>query len=137
MYNQRDYQKQSSQRNGDFPSKLDVNLILNTKSEDTERFLGKAEQFTEEVINPKNSKISTNQLRDLYELILTLKEKDCENPKRQIAKILIKLEYAYRRGNLNSNFYEELKNLLENLLRQPESTKIKNFVDFMEAVVAY
>lgn len=112
--------------------RLDVNLILSSGEENTEPFLKEADRFA------KNSGITTNQLRDLYDLILDLKQNGNDLPKRQIAKILIKLEYAFRRRNIPNDFYYGIKPVLEALLRNSDDkSKITNFVDFMEAVVAY
>ena len=109
---------------------LNESLILDSGMESTEDFLNEARSFA------FNSKISANQLRDLYDLILELRNPS--EPKRKIAKILIKLEYAFRRKNVQEEFYYGIKPVLETLLKNSNDLqKIKNFIDFMEAVVAY
>ena len=84
---------------------LDINLILDAGFMETERFLNLAKKFA------NDSRISTNQLRDLYELILGLGKEKTET-KRQIAKILIKLEYSFRRNSIPKKFYSESRGFL-------------------------
>ena len=119
------------QRNSELMN-LDADLILNSGLEDTEKFLKHAEEFA------LKSGISTNQLRDLFDLIRPLKDNSDVKAKQQIAKILIKLEYAFRRKSILPPFYFPIKPVLELLLKSSDDAKKRgNFVDFMEAVVAY
>ena len=128
------YDRRSVQRNEiSVSERLDVGLILDSGMEKTEDFIKEAENFA------SDPKITTNQLRDLYDLVIILRDIPADSAKRQIAKILIKLEYAYRRQSIKSQeFYNKFKHLLETLLKSSDDKKkVRNFIDFMEAVVAY
>jgi CRISPR type III-A-associated protein Csm2 len=109
---------------------LDCNLILNSGLEKTEEILEMVEKFS----SSKETKVSPSQLRDLYDVALKLKE----NPSKVlIAKLIIKMEYAYKRKNIEKQFYDEIKKLLNTLLKNFDEKKANNFVDFMEALIAY
>ncbi|MEM4330577.1 MAG: type III-A CRISPR-associated protein Csm2 [Candidatus Pacearchaeota archaeon] len=123
-----DYRRDNN-RNFSFEER-DLDLILNGTSEKTREILDIAKKFTEKY------SVTQNQLRKLYDLIIDLPED--KNPRKKIAKVIIMLEYAKNRKSINNNFATELNKLLEKVLDNAEdNNKIKNFVDFMEALVAY
>lgn len=117
--------------------RVDWNIILKAKGKDMEIFLDQAKCL---VKNCRKPDLSSSQLRDMWDLIKELKEMEKEDEiKKRIAKCIIKLEYAKKRNNIPKIFYENLFYVLNNkfLKEDIEKEKINNFVDFMEAVVAY
>ncbi len=109
---------------------IDVNKILESREEDMKTIL----QYAEDV---GKSGPSTSQLRNLYEPIKKLSSS--QRPRKDVAKIILMLEYANKRNALNSKeFYLNMKKLLDQLLERAEDEKKRqNFTDFMEAVIAY
>lgn len=111
-----------------------VNWHSVLEGEDQKKILEEAKNLVKDCKN-----LSASQLRSIWDLIRELKELDEENEiKRRIAKCIIKLEYAVKRNNIPKTFYKNLSFVLNKFLEKNiEKKEIDNFVDFMEAVVAY
>jgi len=111
---------------------IDWDIVLEGKK--TEDILNMAEKLA----TNKLTKVSASQLRGIYDSILELKEQKEDKEKRKhCGKILIKLVYAKNRNNIPKEFYKKLEEPLKKFVGGQELDKIQNFVDFMEAVVAY
>lgn len=111
---------------------LDIDKILNLKSEDYNVFIEDARKFAD------NDNTTPNQIRNFYDdMICPLKNKEGVNLISDIGKIRIMLAYAKGRNNISETFYKNLDNFCNKLMINMSKDRLKRFVDFMEAFVAF
>ena len=115
---------------------LDIEDILNKKQEDYLDFIEKAKNFA------KESRENANQIRNFYDgMIIPLKEKsedsDMNKQMEILAKLKIMLAYARGRKNVKDVFYKNMDGFCNALMKNCTTERIKRFVEFMEAFVAY
>ncbi len=87
----------------------------------------------------KERSFSTSQLRSFFSEIRRIELKEFEKSKSNFIMLKPKLVYAIARNKSKApKQYELFKEVVESLLKKVDSEeKFKNFVLFMEAVVAY
>ena len=110
--------------------------IMDLLGSNNKEFLKRVEKFTE------NLEVTTNQLRNLYDIIVDM---DCENKddvNQRLLKLRILLEYSHRRellGKKNNSFYICMKELIEDMLdeQKRDQKKVEKFLQLFEAIIAY
>ena len=107
---------------------MEINVMEILDLKNPRKFVEYAEEFVKRQ-NVK-SRISTNQLRNIYEYILKIK--DANSPELYLLKP--KLAYLVGRKNIPEQFRKEIENMINNITKDEQ---LENFKKFMEAVVAY
>lgn len=109
-------------------NKDNIDLVL--KCEDPKKFVELAEKKTKKWNRNKRNKISSSQLRNLYEYVLKVDDVSDKN----LVLLKPKLVYIKKRNNLDKDFVNFISNLISNINSNKE---LENFKDFFEAIVAY
>lgn len=144
-------------RNNNFSNKFNSgnrsNVIKNvdeTYKKIKEDYTAHAESIMNEYFRNERSKISTNQLRNIYALVADLKEKikydnfNLESIKDNLKKSKIKIVYQIGRDNKNDlgiKIFNNYTNILELIDLVLKSNTLKNdldlYCDYFEALVSY
>lgn len=106
-------------------------IVLKKLDSDKIGFLGDVEIFTAEC------RITQSQLRNLYDIIVSIEPSEKEESRKKLVKARIMLEYAMKRNQIPSHFYSPVKCLIEDLLKSSDSKRLDDFRQLMEAIVAY
>lgn len=136
MYNSERYRKNFENK------KIKENITSNNKklieirdllSNNKLKFLEEIENFT------KNINITSNQLRNLYDIVVNMNIEDSKDVEKKLLKLRITLEYAYRRETIkDNNFYYCMKEAIEDTLQNSKDlNKVNNFLQMFESIVAY
>lgn len=121
-------------------SREDIALCLEEKKrEQYPRFL----EFISE--KAQESGITASQLRKVYNNLVGISELDPNTIIKKLVDMRLLVEYNERRGqykknrhgNGRSEFYIFMTSLLDDLIKNPDTKRVKNFEKTMEAIVAF
>lgn len=111
---------------------IDTTNVLS--KQDIKKFIEDAK----EVAGECKGSAGKGQVRQLYSILLEARGSDEEKRKNAILKFEIQAKYKSARGNLKSHVSNTLIEIANKIISDNFSAeKFNNFVDFMEAVVAY
>ena len=82
-------------------------------------------------------KISSSQLRNLYDIVVELDPNEETENKKKLVKLRIMIAYAKNRKNIDLRFADNLDSIVKKILEDAKPEKIEKFKQFMEALVAF
>ena len=96
-------------------------------------------KFLKEIENFAKLKITSSQLRNLYDPLVDMNFKNNSEVEQRLLKLRIMLEYAYKRKTIkDDNFYNCMKEVIEDTIQNSRDQKIVgNFLQMFESIIAY